>query len=61
MRQVVRRQLFVAAVTAALLIATGVVATLAAPLLHIATWAVWSILMTMAMLTLLKVRPDLWR
>jgi hypothetical protein len=31
MRQVVRRQLFVAAVTTALLIATGVVAALAEP------------------------------
>jgi hypothetical protein len=61
MRQVVRRQLFVAAVTAALLIATGVVAALAAPLFHILTWVAWSILMTIAMLTSLKVRPDLWR
>jgi hypothetical protein len=61
MRRIVRRQLIVAAVTSGALISTGVVAALVAPLFHIAGWAVWSILATMAMLTLLKVRPDLWR
>jgi hypothetical protein len=61
MRRIVGRQLIGAAVTGAALVATGVVAALAAPLFHIAMWVLWSILATIAMLMLLKVRPDLWR